>query len=105
MRDLSNHEKNEGAKLNKQVEKLNNDMNNLQKDKESLEQEVAQLQEKMIDLQEQVRDQRWDGKKPPDKTRTKREFLLPVSVCPTPGVHENIDDDALCCFLFKSKIS
>ncbi len=54
MRDLSNHEKNEAAKLNKQVDKLNNDMNNLQKDKERLEGEVTQLQEKMIDLQEQV---------------------------------------------------
>ena len=54
MRDLSNHEKNEAAKLNKQVEKLNNDMNNLQKDKERLESEIAQQQEKMIDLHEQV---------------------------------------------------
>ena len=54
MRDLSNHEKNEAAKLNKQVEKLNNDLNNLQKDKERLEGEIAQQQEKMIDLHEQV---------------------------------------------------
>lgn len=54
MRDLSNHEKNEGAKLTKQVEKLNNDLNNLQKDKERLESEISQQQEKMIDLHEQV---------------------------------------------------
>ena len=54
MRDLSNHEKNEGAKLTKQVEKLNNDLNNLQKDKERLESEISKQQEKMIDLHEQV---------------------------------------------------
>ena len=59
MRDLSNHEKNEGAKLTKQVEKLNNDMNNLQKDKERLEGEISQMQEKMIDLHEQVSQCGW----------------------------------------------
>ncbi|KAH3855895.1 hypothetical protein DPMN_098470, partial [Dreissena polymorpha] len=54
MRDLSNQEKHDNAKLQKQTESMTAEMKQLRKDKERLSGEVAQLQEQHIELQEQV---------------------------------------------------
>ncbi|WAR22292.1 DCTN1-like protein, partial [Mya arenaria] len=54
MRDMSNQEKHENQKFQKQVESMTTEIRTLRKDKERLTGEVAQLQEQQIDLQEQV---------------------------------------------------
>ena len=54
MRDLSNQEKQDATRLQKQMEKLHNETNNLTKDKERMEQEIQQLQEQVLELKEQV---------------------------------------------------
>ena len=54
MRDLSNQEKNDATRKNKQNEDITKELMMLKKDKEKLQTEVAGLQTEMIDLKDQV---------------------------------------------------
>ena len=54
MRDLSNQEKNDATRKNKQNEDMTKELMMLKKDKEKLQTEVAGLQTEMIDLKDQV---------------------------------------------------
>ncbi|KAL4231416.1 Dynactin subunit 1 [Mactra antiquata] len=54
MRDLSNQEKHENQKLQKQNESMTSDIKGLKKDKERLTTEVTTLNEQVLELQEQV---------------------------------------------------
>jgi len=54
MRDLSNQEKNDATRKNKQNEDMTKELIMLKKDKEKLQTEVAGLQTEMIDLKDQV---------------------------------------------------
>jgi predicted nucleic acid-binding Zn-ribbon protein len=51
MRDLSNSEKHENQKLQKQNEAMTSEIKQLKKDKERLSTEVSSLNEQMIELQ------------------------------------------------------
>ena len=54
MRDLSNQEKNDATRKNKQNEDMTKELMMLKKDKEKLQTEIAGLQTEMIDLKDQV---------------------------------------------------
>ena len=54
MRDLSNQEKNDATRKNKQNEDMTKELIMLKKDKEKLQTEIAGLQTEMIDLKDQV---------------------------------------------------
>ncbi|KAJ8316867.1 hypothetical protein KUTeg_004771 [Tegillarca granosa] len=54
MRDLSNAEKHDSQKLQKENEKFQTEINNLRKDKDRYQSEVTELQSQIIDLKDQV---------------------------------------------------
>ena len=54
MRDLSNQEKHDNARLTKQIEKQLSELTGLKKDKEKQQNEIVELQNQTIELKEQV---------------------------------------------------